>query len=89
MAGITYQNTIEEDPMAPICYLEIDENVIGMSGRDLVKLLRDGDPSIEVIYEPIFLLDDYVGKVTINPQYMLEGDDEIVINQIKKLLSEN
>jgi L-seryl-tRNA(Ser) seleniumtransferase len=85
--GITYHKTIEEeDPMSPICYLEIDEDVVGMSGRDLVKVLRDGDPSIEVLYEPRFLLDNYAGKVTINPQYMLEGDDELVINHIKKLL---
>ncbi len=72
--------------MASVCYLEIDEDVVGMSGRDLVKVLRDGDPSIEVLYEPRFLLDNYAGKVTINPQYMLEGDDELVINLIKKLL---
>ena len=68
-------------------YLELDEEAVGMSGRELVKRLRDGDPSIETLYEPGFLLDKYEGKVTINPQYMLEGDDDIVVKRIKEILT--
>lgn len=85
--GITYQKTVEEEvPMTPLCYLELDEKAVGMSGRELVKTLRDGDPSIETLYEPSFLLEKYEGKVTINPQYMLEGDAEIVVSRIRKIL---
>jgi L-seryl-tRNA(Ser) seleniumtransferase len=86
--GITHHKTVEEEaPMAPLCYLELDEEAAGMSGRELVKRLRDGDPSIETLYEPRFLLEKYEGKVTINPQYMLEGDDNMVVNRIKEILS--
>jgi D-glucosaminate-6-phosphate ammonia-lyase len=86
--GITHHKTVEEEaPMAPLCYLELDEEAVGMSGKELVKRLRDGDPSIETLYEPGFLLEKYEGKVTINPQYMLEGDDDIVVNRIKEILT--
>jgi hypothetical protein len=74
--------------MAPLCYLELDEEIVGISGRDLVKKLRDGDPSIETLFEPRFLLENYEGKVTINPQYMLEGDADIVIDRIREILKE-
>lgn len=85
--GVTYQRTVEEgEPMAPLCYLELDEEAVGMSGRELVKALRDGDPSIETLYEPNFLLEKYEGKMTINPQYMLEGDVDIVVSRIREIL---
>ena len=86
--GITYQRTVEEgEPMAPLCYLMIDEEALGMTGRELANKLREGDPSIEAPYEPKYLIEDYHGKLTINPEYMLEGDEKIVVQRIKELLT--
>lgn len=85
--GVTHHKTVEEEaPMAPLCYLELDVEAVGLSGRELVRMLRDGDPSIETLYEPGFLLEKYEGKVTINPQYMLEGDADIVVGRIREIL---
>lgn len=85
--GLVYQRAVEDGaPMAPFCYLKLEEEVFGMTGRDLVERLREGDPSIMTPYEPAFLIEDYHGKVTINPQYMLEGEEEIVVQRIKELL---
>ncbi len=87
MTGLTHEKTVEDGvSMTPLCYLELDEEVVGISGRDLVRKLRDGDPSIETLYEPSYLLEKYEGKVTINPQYMLEGDADIVIERIRDIL---
>jgi len=87
--GVTHHKTVEEEAsMTPLCYLELDEEAVGMSGRELVRTLRDGDPSIETLYEPRFLLEKYEGKVTINPQYMLEGDADIVVSRIREILME-
>jgi Selenocysteine synthase [seryl-tRNASer selenium transferase] len=87
-AGICYQRTVEEgEPMVPLCCLKIDEEVLGITGKKLVDMLREGDPSIEVPYEPSFLLEDYRGKITVNPEYMLEGDEKIVVQRIKDLLT--
>lgn len=85
--GLTHHKTVEEETsMTPLCYLELDEEIVGISGRDLVRRLRDGDPSIETLFEPSFLLEQYEGKVTINPQYMLEGDADLVIERIREIL---
>ena len=85
--GLTHHKTVEEETsMAPLCYLELDKEIVGINGMDLVRKLRDGEPSIETLFEPRFLLEKYEGKVTINPQYMLEGDADLVIERIKEIL---
>jgi L-seryl-tRNA(Ser) seleniumtransferase len=85
--GLTHHKTVEEETfMTPLCYLELDEEIVGISGRDLVRRLRDGNPSIETLFEPSFLLEHYEGKVTINPQYMLKGDADLVIERIREIL---
>lgn len=87
--GIVYQNIVEDgEPMAPFCYLILDEEVTGLSGRELVEKLKEGDPCIFTIYEPRFLIGDCPGKMTINPQYMLEGEHAIVVDRIKEILAE-
>ena len=86
--GITYHQTIEEGlPMAPICYLELNEDKFSITSEDLVNSLRDGDPSIEILLEPGFLLKECKGKVAINPEFMLEGDAQIVVKEITEILT--
>ena len=84
--GIAYHNTIEGEPMVPVCYLELDSDLFTIGAMDLVHMLRDGDPSIEILLEPGFILDEPKGKITVNPEFMLEGDSEIVIEAITKIL---
>ncbi len=85
--GVTHHKTVEEEAsMAPLCYLELDEEIVGISGRDLVKKLRDGDPSIETLFEPRFLLENYEGKFSLNHQYMLEGDADLLFVRIREIM---
>jgi len=85
--GIVYQKVVEDgESIAPFCFLTLDEGVCGMTGRDLVAELKKGDPRIWALWEPAFLLEDYRGRVTLNPQYMLEGEEEIVAQRIEELL---
>jgi D-glucosaminate-6-phosphate ammonia-lyase len=85
--GVIYHKTIEEDmPMAPLCYLELDEEKFDIGAKKVVTTLRDGDPSIEILHEPSFLLEKCEGIIVINPEFMIEGDVEIVIDRITKLL---
>ena len=86
--GIGYHKTIEEEtPMAPVCILELDAGKYSITAKELVETLREGDPSIEILLEPGFLLHEPKGKIAVNPEFMLEGDAEIVIARITKLLS--
>jgi len=41
------------------------------------------------LLEPGFILDEPKGKITINPEFMLEGDSDIVIEEITKILQTN
>ena len=76
----------DSTPMAPVCILELSGK-FSISAKEVVTTLRDGDPSIEVLLEPGFLLHEPEGKIAVNPEFMLEGDAEIVIARITKLLS--
>jgi len=54
----------------------------------LENRLWDGDPSIETLYEPGFLLKQPKDKLVINPQYLLEDEAEYIVNTIKAILKE-
>jgi D-glucosaminate-6-phosphate ammonia-lyase len=86
-AGVTCEYTVEEgEPMTPLAYVTLDEEEAGMSAVELQARLKEGDPIIETLHEPAFLIDDYEGKLTINPEHMLEGDEEIVVRRIREIL---
>ena len=87
-SGVVYQRAVEDgEPMAPFCFLALDEVVCDTSGSELVAELKEGAPRIWTLWEPAFLLGEgHEGKVCINPQYMLEGEEEIVVARIKELL---
>ncbi len=84
---IVHQKTVEDgEPMAPFCAIKLDETTTGVTGRELVTKLKEGHPIIYTIYEPEFMLGPCPGVVSINPQYMLEGEHGILIDKIKKIL---
>ena len=71
--NLDYQSTVEEDePMVPLSVIKLDDQVTGITGAQLMENLRDGDPSIETLYEPAFLLKNPKGKLVINPEFLLE-----------------
>ena len=86
-AEIVYQRAVEDgEPMAPFCAISLDESVTGVSGKALVSRLKEGEPVVYVLYEPEFLLGPCPGKITVNPQYMLEGEHPLVVEKIKQIL---
>jgi uncharacterized pyridoxal phosphate-dependent enzyme len=85
-AGVVYSTTPEGEPKFPLVYLRLDEGTCGMSGGVLHQGLVDGDPSIEGIYEPYYLLEDYEGKLVFNPQNILEGEELIILQRVKEIL---
>jgi hypothetical protein len=52
-----------------------------MTARDLSRMLRDGDPSIEAGARG--------SRLVINPEFLLECDESIVTDRIKGILSNN
>lgn len=87
-AGVLIQKTVEHDlPMSPLSYIKIDEEAVGITLKEVHRKLKEGDPSIEALCEPAFLIRDYHEKITFNPEYLLEGDDELIIDRVKKILT--
>ncbi|MCW4035901.1 MAG: hypothetical protein NWE75_01790, partial [Candidatus Bathyarchaeota archaeon] len=79
-AGVTHQTSVEEkEQMWPLCYVEVDEEAHGMTARDLSKMLRDGDPSIEAGARG--------NRLIINPEFLLEGDESLITDRIREVLS--
>ena len=78
----------EETPKFPLVTVRLDEGVCGIGGRELHQGLVDGDPSIEGIYEPYYLLEDCEGILVFNTQYILEGEDQLIIDRIRSILSD-
>ncbi len=78
----------EETPKFPLVTVRVDEGVCGIGGGELHRGLVDGDPSIEGIYEPYYLLEDCEGILVFNMQYILEGEEQLIIDRIRDILSD-
>ena len=78
-AGVTIEKTVEEgEPMWPMLYVDVDA-ASGVPGKSLPDLLREGDPSVESRARGKTLL--------INPEFLLGGDEAIIVDRIKKILT--
>jgi D-glucosaminate-6-phosphate ammonia-lyase len=87
-SGVVIATTGEEKtPKFPLVTVRVDEGVCGIGGGELHRQLVDGDPSIEGIYEPYYLLEDYEGILVFNTQYILQGEEQLIIDRIKSVLS--
>jgi len=86
-ATMGYHATIEEDhPMVPVCTIKLDPATTHITSAELTARLRDGDPSIEVLNEPAFILKEPRGKLVINPEFLQLGEAETVVKTIKSIL---
>jgi len=86
-ATIGHHSTIEDDhPMVPVCTLRLDPTTTHITSAELTARLRDGDPSIEVLNEPSFILKEPRGKLVINPEFLQPGEAEAVVKTIKSIL---
>lgn len=84
-ANVEYVLDRDKTPRSPLCTVKVDEEQYGMTTEELHIAMVDSDPSIVTIHEPYFLLENYHGLFTINPQFLAEGEDELIINEVKRL----
>jgi D-glucosaminate-6-phosphate ammonia-lyase len=79
-AGVIVEKTVEDNqPMWPLLYVEVDPEASGVTGKGLSDLLREGDPSVESRAKGNTLL--------INPEFLLEGDEAIITDRIREILT--
>ena len=86
-SGVTYEPTAVKGLMGPsYAYIELkDESKITL--RRLHELLLEGDPPIETLYEPFFVIPDAAGRITLKAEYLLEGDEQIIIERIRHIMT--
>lgn len=86
VSGVTHDPPVFEgvDGTA-YAYIELDDGA-GMTLEELYLGLLEGDPVIETLYEPFFIIPDAEGKITVKPDYLLEGDEEIIVEKVRALL---
>jgi L-seryl-tRNA(Ser) seleniumtransferase len=82
---IDYITDPEGAPRIPLCAVKTNETKYGMTTTELHIELLKGIPSIMTVNEPYFLIDDYHGVFSINPQFLAEGEEDKIINKIREL----
>lgn len=79
-AGVIVEKTVEDnEPMWPLLYVDVDPEAHGVTGKGLSDLLREGDPSVESRARG--------NRLLINPEFLLEGDEAIIADRIKQILT--
>jgi len=66
-------------------YIELD-NDEGISLKGLHTALQEGTPSIRTLHEPYFVTPEAKGRITLKAEYLLEGDNEIIIDRIAEII---
>ncbi len=66
-------------------YIELDEKA-GISLKGLHTALLEGYPSIRTLHEPYFVTPEAKDRITLKAEYLLEGDNEIILDRITKII---
>ena len=66
-------------------YIELDGDA-GTSLKGLHTALLDGEPSIRTLHEPYFITPHAKDRITLKAEYLLEGDDETILDRITKII---
>ena len=83
-SGLAYEYTSSTgELMTPFTYVKLSETA-GMTLRELHGKLLENDPPIETLY-PAFLIQNPLKYLTINPEYLLDGDDKIVVDRMREI----
>ena len=82
--GITSYIDYSGTAKSPLACVKADKAVCGVSTKELFQALIYGEPSIVSVYEPYFLLESYHGLFTVNPQFLSDGEVDVIIRRIKE-----
>ena len=69
---------------SPLACVKADKSVCGLSTKELFQALIDGEPSIVSVYEPYFLIENYHGLFTVNPQFLSYEEVDVIIRRIRE-----
>lgn len=85
-SGVILEPTVIPELSKPsYAYIELNEKA-RISLKRLHEKLLECHPPIETLYEPFFITEEAKNKITIKPEYLLPGDENHIIEKIKKIM---
>jgi L-seryl-tRNA(Ser) seleniumtransferase len=85
-SGVLQEPTIIGGLIGPsYAYIELDGDA-GISLKGLHTALLNGDPSIRTLHEPYFVTPEAKDRITLKAEYLLEGDDKIILDRITEIV---
>lgn len=86
-SGVIPELNILEDVTAPsLVWIEVEKT--GVPLRTVFEELLNGTPTIRTLYQPFFLTADAANRVTFKVEYLLPGDDDIIVRRVSEVLAQ-
>lgn len=85
-SGVIYEPNILPDAIPPsLIWITPDTGTVPL--RKIYDSLLNGAPSIRTLYEPFFLTNEAGNRITLKVEYLIPGDDEIIIKRLTEIMS--
>lgn len=85
-SGVMFEPSILKDAVAPsLIWIELKDSSKPL--RKVYEELLHGEPSIRTLYEPFFLVKDAANRITFKVEYLIPGDQEIILDRLSDILS--
>lgn len=87
VSGVLHEpRVLKDEAGACYAYVELDESA-ACSLAELHQGLKKGDPPIEALFEPFFITTEATNRVTFKVEYLLDGDDRIILDRVNELVT--
>lgn len=85
-SGVIYEPNILDGATPPsLIWITPDSGTVPL--RKIYDELLNGAPSIRTLHEPFFLTTEAGNRITMKVEYLIPGDDDIIIKRLTEILS--
>lgn len=86
-SGVIFEPNMLEGVTAPsLVWIEVENDNVSL--RTLYEKLINGSPTIRTLYEPFFLTNEAAKRITFKVEYLIPGDDDIIVRRVTKILAQ-
>jgi D-glucosaminate-6-phosphate ammonia-lyase len=86
-SGVIFEPNMLDDATAPsLVWVEVENGCVSL--RTLYEKLLNGSPVIRTLYEPLFLTKEGGNRVTFKVEYLIPGDDDIIVRRVAEIMAQ-
>ncbi len=86
-SGTLSEPGLLDDAICPsYAWIEMETETITL--RSLYEKMFHGTPKIKALYEPFFLTKEAGNRITLKVEYLLPGDDDLIIDRITEIMTQ-